>query len=64
MNRLQQTALLIVIVYCILLGMYGFFEFDVIKYVLKGNSMGMRWISLVVFLCGMICISIYQKDKH
>ena len=39
MNRLQQTALLIVIVYCILLGMYGFFEFDVIKYVLKGNSM-------------------------
>lgn len=64
MNRLQQGALLIVILYCILLGMYGFFEFDVIKYMVKGSTISLRWISLLVFFCGMICISIYQKDKH
>lgn len=65
MNRYQQFCLLIIIMYSIHLGMYGLFQFDLVKYLFKTSTTLPRILDLFVFFCGMSCISLYQsKSKY
>lgn len=64
MNRLQQFSLLILIVFSLHLGMLGLFEFNLIKYIFKTNTILPRILHLLVFFCGLVCITLYQNKNR
>ena len=62
MNTLYKIALTIGIIGCINWGLVGLFNFNLVEYLFRDNSLITRIVYTLVFVSGLIEIGIFTKD--
>ena len=62
MNTLFKTTLVLSIIGCIIWGLVGLFNFNLVEYLLGDGSLLTRIVYVLVMISGLVNIGILSKD--
>ena len=64
MKVIDTIALILVIIGCVNWGLYGFFGFNLVKYLLGDLTIASRNVYVIIGICGLYMLSFFGRIRN